>query len=146
MKDMFQEHPWVSLENPMEVEAWMALNDQELQSVFGQNGTPAKPATMGMEHTQGQGLCFHLLHGGYIYLHTNHEGDVLLDVEEEAAWVVPLIVAATRHTAPRGHYWLLPGDRLVALILGLNSLIKSSRLVQSHDFRPQRYLERGSFA
>ena len=58
----------------------------------------------------------------------------MLDVEEEASWVAPLIVAATGAEAPQGHYWLLPDDRLTQLVLGLSSLVASTTLVVGHRF------------
>lgn len=118
-----QEHPWVSLETIPEVEAWMALNDSELQQMLAQ-----KPG-------HGQGICFTLVHGGELYLHTNSDGDVLLDVTPEAAWIAPVICASTQVAPPRGQIWILPQDVLLQLILGLNSLIASSRLVTRHEFR-----------
>ncbi len=117
------EHPWVSLETISDVEAWMELNNQELQQIIGQ-----KPS-------YGQGLCFTLAHGGEVYLHTNSEGDVLLDVTPEATWIAPVIEATTQVSAPRGQIWLLPQHVLMPLILGLNPLLTSSRLVLRHDFR-----------
>jgi hypothetical protein len=36
---------------------------------------------------------------------------------------------------PRGAIWLIPGDRLVELIMGLNSLIAFEKLVFRHNFR-----------
>jgi hypothetical protein len=120
---IYPELAWVSLENGNDVEAWLDLYDRELQQVVGK--TPA----------EGYGVCFHLVHGGEVYLHTNSDGDILLDVTEEAAWVTPVLTAITRIPPPRGQIWLLPGDLLMPLILGLNSLIASSRLVASHAYR-----------
>lgn len=121
-----REHPWVSLETIPEVEAWMALNDSELQQMQAQ-----KPG-------HGQGICFTLVHGGELYLHTNSDGDVLLDVTPEAAWIAPVICACTLATPPRGQIWILPQDVLLQLILGLNTLIASSRLVLRHEFRSKK--------
>lgn len=117
------EHPWLPLLGPQEAEAWMDLQSRELQQAIGQ-----KP-------TQGQGICFTLQHGGELYLHTNSDGDVLLDVTPEAAWVAPVITAVTQQPPPRGQIWLLPAHVLIQLILGLNSLIASSRLVLKHAYR-----------
>lgn len=117
------EHPWLALLGPQEVEAWMDLQSRELQQVLGQ------------KHTQGQGICFTLQHGGELYLHTNSDGDILLDLTPEAAWVLPVISAVTQQPPPRGQIWLLPAHVLIQLILGLNSLIASSRLVLSHRYR-----------
>jgi hypothetical protein len=117
------EHPWTSLETAQEVEGWMDLLNQEFQKILNQ------------QPGHSQSVCFTLAHGGEIYLHTNSDGDVLLDVTPEAAWITPVICATTRATPPRGQIWLLPQDVLIDLILGLNSLIASSRLVLRHSFR-----------
>lgn len=117
------EYPWVSLETIQDVEAWMDLNDRELQQLIGN-----KP-------TLGHGICFSLLHGGEIYLHTNSDGDLLLDVTPEAEWVAPVISATTQVAAPRGQIWILPQHVFLQLILGLNTLVASSRLVLRHEFR-----------
>ncbi len=120
---VISEHPWVSLESMQEVEAWMDLNDRELQQLIG-----SKPS-------YGHGICFSLLHGGEIYLHTNSDGDLLLDVTQEAEWVSPVLSAITQVVPPRGQIWILPQHVLLQLILGLNTLIASSRLVIRHEFR-----------
>ena len=117
------EHPWISLETIPDVEAWMDLNDRELQQLIG-----SKPS-------YGHGICFSLLHGGEIYLHTNSDGDLVLDVTPEAQWSAPVISATTQVAAPRGQIWVLPQHVLLHMILGLNTLIASSRLVTRHEFR-----------
>lgn len=117
------EHPWVALETIPEVEGWMELNNHELAQIIGN-----KPS-------YGQGICFTLVHGGELYLHTNADGDVLLDVTPEATWVAPLLEAVTQVRPPRGQIWILPQHVLLQLILGLNTLIASSRLVIRHEFR-----------
>lgn len=117
------EHPWISLETIQDVEAWMDLNDRELQQLIGN-----KPS-------YGHGLCFTLAHGGEMYLHTNPDGDLLLDVTPEAEWIAPVISATTQTVPPRGQIWILPQHVLLQLILGLNTLIASSHLVIRHEFR-----------
>ena len=66
---------------------------------------------------------------------------VILDVEPEADWIAPLIVAATGAEPPRGQVWVLPDDKLVQLILGLSTLVLSTTLVVGHPFgaRGRRY-------
>jgi hypothetical protein len=59
---------------------------------------------------------------------------VILDVEPDADWIAPLIVAATGAEPPRGHVWVLPDDKLVQLILGLSTLVASTTLVVGHPF------------
>lgn len=120
------EHPWVSLETIQDVEAWMDLNDRELQQLIGN-----KPSV-------GHGICFSLVHGGEIYLHTNSDGDILLDVTPEAEWSAPVISATTQVVPPRGQIWILPQHVLLQLILGLNTLVASSRLVARHEFRMRK--------
>ena len=117
------EHAWISLETIQDVEAWMDLNDRELQQLIGNKASV------------GHGICFSLLHGGEIYLHTNSDGDILLDVTPDAEWIAPVISATTNVPPPRGQIWILPQHVLLQLILGLNSLVASSRLVLRHEFR-----------
>jgi hypothetical protein len=121
-------HRWLVLESLQEIEAWMDLHDRELRKLLAE--------TAGQK--QGQGICFALTHGGEIYLHTNEDGDVMLDVTQAASWVSPVISAATGVAAPSGQYWLLPHASLIPLIMGLNSLIDSSRLVVSHRYKWMR--------
>ncbi|MBI3228638.1 MAG: hypothetical protein HYZ45_00155 [Burkholderiales bacterium] len=118
-------HRWLMLENIQEIEAWMDLNDRELRKLLAD-----KPG-----QTQGQGICFSLLHGGEIYVHSTETGDILLDVTADAAWVAPVISAATRVAPPAGQVWALPQGSLLPLILGLNSLIATSHLVLEHRYR-----------
>lgn len=118
-----QEHPWVSLETIPEVEGWMELNNQELAQLIGN-----KPS-------YGHGICFTLVHGGELYLHTNSDGDVLLDVTPEAEWIASVLSACTQVAPPRGQIWILPHQVLLQMLLGLNTLVASSRLVIRHDFR-----------
>lgn len=120
-------HPWQILESPAELEAWMELNNQELQQRIGKRAT------------QGQGICFNLMLGGEIYFHTNQDGDILLDVSSEAQWVAPVITACSQVAAPRGQIWCLPHHSLIPVIMGLNPLIASSRLVTQHAFRIQKF-------
>ena len=125
------DHPWVMVETPAELEGWMELNNQELQKLLG--------GAQSQQIAQGQGICLTLLHGGEIYFHTNSDGDLLLDVTEEASWVAPVITACTKIDPPKGQIWLLPEHVLMQLLLGLNSLIASSRLVLKHAYRIQRF-------
>ncbi|MBY0572453.1 MAG: hypothetical protein K2P84_02130 [Undibacterium sp.] len=116
-------HDWIMLETPAEFEGWIEFNNQELQNLIKD------------QNTVGQGICLNLALGGTIYLHTNSDGDLLLDVSTEASWVSPVISACTGISAPRGQIWLLPGHVNVPLLMGLNSLIASSSLVLKHQFR-----------
>lgn len=119
-------HPWEMMSSPIELEAWIEINNQELQSLMG-----SKPSV-------GHGICFNLLHGGKIYFHTNSDGDVLLDVEPDADWVIPVLLACTKVSAPRGQIWCLPHQDLLQVLWGLNGLIESSHLVLSHAYRIEK--------
>ena len=120
------DRPWQELPTIADVELWIVEHDQELQRYVNPN------------LSSGHGICLTLAAGGEIFLHTNGEGDIVLDVTPEADWVAPLITAATRVPPPGRQIWLLPGDVLVQLMLGLNSLIASSRIVLRHNFRTAR--------
>lgn len=119
--------PWIVLQNVHEVETWIETYNRELQAVVWRNNVNAMNA--------GQGICFALELGGEIYLHTTAEGQILLDVSEEAAWVSPVVSAATGVPPPAGSYWVLPYDTLTQLILGLSGLIASSQFVLKHEYR-----------
>ena len=116
----FRPRPWIHLETPQDVELWIAEHDQALQDLIKPQET-------------GYGVCFTLAEGGNIYMQT-HEDAIQLDVDQEASWVAPLIVAATGAEIPRGSYWLLPADRLIQLVIGLSSLVASTTLVVGHRF------------
>jgi hypothetical protein len=119
--------PWIVLNTTYDVEAWIDNYNRELQRAI--------------ENTRasGYGICFQLAHGGDIYMHTTPDGDVLLDVTPEAEWVAPLITAATHVEAPAAQIWALPGHSLTQLVLGLSSLIASTRIVLQHDFKLRKY-------
>jgi hypothetical protein len=87
----FRPRPWIHLETPQDVELWIAEHDQALQDLIKPQET-------------GYGVCFTLAEGGNIYLQT-HEDAIQLDVDDEASWVAPLIVAATGAEIPRGSSW-----------------------------------------
>jgi hypothetical protein len=120
------ERPWIALSTTYDVEAWIDSYNRDLRRAVTNTNVP------------GYGICFRLGHGGDIYLHTDAEGSILLDVTEEAEWVAPLIAAATGVEAPAGRIWLLPGDRLTQLVMGLSSLIAASRIVLRHDYRVRK--------
>ncbi len=121
-----QDRPWKDLATIADVDLWIAEHDQELQRYVTKS------------YSTGHGICFTLAAGGDIFLHTTGDGDVVLDVTPDAAWAAPVISAATGLPAPRTEIWVLPGDVLTQLILGLNSLIASSRIVVGHNFRARR--------
>lgn len=116
----FRPRPWIHLETPQDVELWIAEHDQALQELIKPQET-------------GYGICFTLAEGGNIYMQTTDDA-IVLDVEEDAAWIAPLIVAATGAEIPRGAYWVLPDDKLTQLIIGLSSLVASTTLVVGHRF------------
>ncbi len=120
------DRPWQDLPTISDVELWVLEHDQELQRYVDRN------------RSAGHGICLTLEAGGEMYLHTNGDGDIVLDLGADAAWVAPVIAAATHVPTPAGLVWLLPGDVLVQLILGLNMLVASSRIVLNHRFRTSR--------
>lgn len=121
------ERPWIVWKNTFEVEAWIDQLNRDLQH------------TIKKTNAVGYGICFCLGEGGEIYMHTDQEGSILLDVTPEAEWVAPLITAATRVPAPSGQIWALPGTAMTQLVLGLSPLIASTRLILSHDYRIRKY-------
>lgn len=116
----FRPVPWTALETPQDVELWIDEHNTSLREHIGTQET-------------GYGVCFTLAVGGNIYLQTS--GDALmLDVDADAAWVAPLIMAATGAEQPAGQLWVLPEEKLVQLIVGLSSLVASTTLVSGHKF------------
>jgi hypothetical protein len=125
------QRPWIALRDTYDVEAWIANYNRDLQAaLFSPKFNPKQ---------SGYGICFYLSEGGQIFLHTDGEGDILLDVMPEAEWVAPLLTAVTGHPAPSGQIWMLPAEVLTQLIFGLNSLIGSTRLILNHDFHIRKY-------
>jgi hypothetical protein len=122
----FRPVPWTALETPQDVELWIEEHNRSLLEHIAPNET-------------GYGVCFTLAEGGNVYLQTGGDA-IFLDVEPEADWISPLIVAATGAEPPRGQYWILPEDRLVQLILGLSSLVASTILVSGHRFGSRNFV------
>lgn len=122
----FDERPWIVLQSTYDVEAWIEQFNWDLRRAA------INP------NANGYGICFRLVHGGEVYLHTTSDGDVLLDVTEDAEWVSPLIAAATQLEAPSSRIWQLPSDTLTQLIFAMNSLIASTRMVLQHDYKTRK--------
>lgn len=116
----FRPRPWTALESPQDVEAWIDEHNRSMMEHIGPQET-------------GVGVCFTLAEGGNIFLQTSADA-VLLDVEPDAQWVAPLIMAATGSEQPSGQLWVLPDDKLIQLIVGLSSLVASTTLVSGHNF------------
>ena len=116
----FRPVPWTPLETPQDVELWIAEHDQTMQELV-------KPQETGV------GVRFTLAPGGDISLQTAGDA-VLLDVEPDAGWIAPLIMAATGAEQPAGQVWVLPDDKLIQLLLGLSTLVESSLIVTGHNF------------
>ncbi len=116
----FRPRPWTALETPQDVEAWIDEHNHSMVELIGPQET-------------GAGVCFTLAEGGQLFLQTSADA-VLLDLEPDAAWIAPLIMAATGAEQPRGQLWILPDDKLVQLILGLSTLVASTILVAGHNF------------
>ncbi len=119
-KPRFRAVPWTHLESPQDVELWIEEHNRSLQEHIG-------------PQESGYGVCFTLAEGGALYLQTSGDA-IILDVEPDADWIAPLLVAVTGAEPPRGQIWVLPEDRLVQLVLGLSSLVASSILVSGHPF------------
>ncbi len=120
------ERPWIHLTTTYDVEAWIDQYNWDLQRFITR------------QNTTGYGVCFGLEQGGEIFMHST-EGVVMLDVTPEAQWVTPVIVAATGVAASSSHIWMLPDDKLTQLVLGLSSLIASSKMVISHSYKIKKY-------
>lgn len=116
----FRPVPWTPLETPQDVELWIAEHNLTMQERI-------KPQETGV------GVRFRLAVGGDIYMHTSADA-VILDIEPDASWVAPLIMAATGAEQPAGNLWVLPDDKLVQLLLGLSTLVESSLIVTGHNF------------
>jgi hypothetical protein len=131
------QRPWIVLEGTYDIEAWINSYNRDLQLAMGETRIDEKQR--GSAKYEGVGICFYLSAGGAIFLHTTGEGDILLDVTPEAAWIAPLLTAATGQTPPRGQIWMLPAEVLTQLIFGLNSLIGTTQLVLTHHFHIRKY-------
>ncbi|TFW33104.1 hypothetical protein [Massilia horti] len=116
----FRPRPWTPLETPQDVELWIDEHNRAMQELVKPQET-------------GHGICFALSEGGQVYMQTSGDA-VILDVEPDAAWIAPLIVAATGTEPPSGQIWVLPDDKLVQLILGMSMLVESTLLVTGHNF------------
>jgi hypothetical protein len=116
----FRPVPWSPLESPQDVELWIAEHNATMQEMI-------KPQETGV------GVRFTLAVGGEVYLQTTDDA-VILEVEPDAAWIAPLVMAATGAEQPEGSYWILPDNKLVQLMLGLSTLIESSLIVTGHHF------------
>lgn len=116
----FRPRPWEPLDTPQDVELWIDEHNRSMQELIGPQET-------------GVGICFALAAGGLVYLQTSGDA-VLVDVDADAAWIAPLIIAATGAAPPAGRLWVLPEDCLVQLIVGLSSLVESTTLVSGHRF------------
>ena len=117
------ERPWIHLKTTYDVEAWIDNYNRDLQR------------TIEKKNALGYGICFILAAGGDIYMHTTPEGEILLDVTPDAEWAAPVITAATHTPAPPSQVWSLPPEALTQLVMGLSSLIGSTRIVPEHDYK-----------
>lgn len=114
--------PWVHLLTPYEAEAWIENFNRDLQQCVPEG------------NASGYGVCFSLIHGGDIFLHTTQEGEVLLDVTADAQWAAPVVAAAVNVAPPDGQIWHFSDDKLIQFVLGLSSLVASATMVLRHDF------------
>ncbi|WP_426194063.1 hypothetical protein [Massilia sp. DWR3-1-1] len=116
----FRAVPWTALETPQDVELWIDEHNQSLQEHIAPQET-------------GYGVCFTLAVGGKVFMQTTGDA-IFLDVEADAAWIAPLLTAATGAQPPAGQLWVLPEDRLVQLVLGMSPLIATTTLIVGHRF------------
>jgi hypothetical protein len=116
----FRPCPWTPLLTPQDVEGWIEEHNRSMQEHIG-------------PQERGCGVCFTLAEGGLVYLQTSGDA-VILDVDADAGWIAPLIVAATGCAEPAGRVWVLPDDKLIELVIGLSGLVASTTLVSGHDF------------
>ena len=116
----FRPVPWIELQTPQDVEAWIDEHNRCLNELIGPQET-------------GVGVCFTLTEGGNIYMQTTGDA-VVLNVDDDAQWIAPLITAATQTPAPSSQVWILPDDKLVQLIVGMSSVVASTTLVSGHNF------------
>ncbi|MES2320123.1 MAG: hypothetical protein V4631_21815 [Pseudomonadota bacterium] len=116
----FRPRPWIELHTAQDVEAWIDEHNRSMMEHIGPQET-------------GVGVCFTLAAGGNLYLQTSADA-VILDLEPEAQWIAPLIMAATQSAEPASQLWILPDDKLIQLIVGLSSLVASTTLVSGHNF------------
>ncbi len=116
----FRPRPWIALETPQDVELWIDEHNRSMMEHIGPQET-------------GYGVCFTLAEGGNVYMQTSADA-VILDVDADAQWIAPLIMAATQADQPQGQVWILPDDKLIQLIVGLSSLIASTTLFSGHNF------------
>jgi len=116
----FRPRPWTALETSQDVEIWIDEHNRSMMENIGPQET-------------GYGVCFTLAEGGNVFMQTTGDA-VILDVDAEAQWIAPLIMAATQAQEPQGQIWVLPDDKLVQLIIGLSSLIASTTLISGHNF------------
>jgi hypothetical protein len=121
----FKPVPWTGLVTPQDAELWIEEHNLCMQELISPRET-------------GVGVCFQLAAGGKLYLQTQEDA-IVLDVDEDAEWMSPVIVAATGAEPPRGRVWVLPAHSLIQLILGLSTLVESTVLVTGHRFGSRNF-------
>ncbi len=117
-----ERYPWINLENLLEVEAWIQLQQDELQLLA--TGKEIQP-----------GINFAVQPEGEVYLYTNQEGEITIELSDSATWLEALLPAIHKNARHVGRIWHFPADTLVALIWGLNPLISASQLVSRKSKR-----------
>jgi hypothetical protein len=124
--DLFEERPWIKWESTYDVEAWIDHYNRDMKRLVKD------------PRATGYGICFILEPGGEIFLHTTPEGEMLIDVPEEAEWIAPLLEKVTGSEPPTAQIWVMPVESLTQLIFGISSLTKATRMVVNHDFRMKK--------
>lgn len=125
--EVLSETPWIVLSTTYDVEMWIEHQNRRLQK-YAESSRPERC-----------GLRFRLDQGGSFYLHSMQDGTLILDLSDEAAWITPLLVAATHVAPPQGMRWQLPGECLVQLVLGLSPLLAATAFVTDHDYGIRRW-------
>ncbi len=126
LPDPSQQRTWVALDGVDDAEVWIANTNLELNYFLENDHKAGVP--------NGPGVCLQLALGGEIYVHTTGEGMTVLDVTEAAEWIEPVVAACGARRQGRGRIWVMPENSLVQLLLGLNELISSYRIVIQHEF------------
>lgn len=111
-----ERHSWLALESLHEVDAWIQLQQDEMQALL--SGKEIQP-----------GLVFTIQPEGEVYLYTNQAGEITLELSEAALWLEALLTVIDNTAIHQGRIWYFPAERLVNLIWGMNALVLSSQFV-----------------
>lgn len=82
----------------------------------------------------GKAICFSLKNGGEVFVHSSEKNIVLLDITEQAEWLLSDLSKFFAYKMAGSEIWVLPRDREHQLFIYLNSISSATRSVQSHIF------------